>query len=63
MLSAHLLGSRYSIIIFGQHNAITVTDLAHSYRGSPNLSRSQPLFTALSLALTLNPSPQLGEGL
>ena len=28
-----------------------------------NLSRSQTLFTALSLALTLNPSPKLGEGL
>ncbi len=26
-------------------------------------SRSQTLFTALSLALTLNPSPKLGEGL
>ena len=26
-------------------------------------SRSQTRFTALSLALTLNPSPKLGEGL
>jgi hypothetical protein len=29
----------------------------------PRFSRSQTLFTALSLALTLNPSPKLGEGL
>ncbi len=31
--------------------------------GNDSLSRSQTLFTALSLALTLNPSPKLGEGL
>lgn len=31
MLSAHLLGSHYSIVTFGQHNAITIHDLARSY--------------------------------
>jgi allantoin racemase len=31
MLSAHLLGGYYSIVTFGAHNAMTITDLARSY--------------------------------
>lgn len=31
MLMAHTLGGRYSMITFGQHNAINMTDLARSY--------------------------------
>jgi allantoin racemase len=31
MLSAHLLGGYYSIVTFGAHNAMTITDLARNY--------------------------------
>lgn len=31
MLSAHLLGGYYSIVTFGSHNAMNITDLARNY--------------------------------
>lgn len=38
MLMAHPLGGRYSVICFGQHNAIHMVDLARSYGLHPRLA-------------------------